>query len=181
MTLKSREVNQMVKTIVASETTMTQLVMPNDTNPLHNLMGGNLMKWMDTVAGICAGKHAEAHVVTAAVDHVSFHNAIAVGDVVSLKARVTRAFNTSVEVFVEVFANDIKGHNPRKSNHAYFTFVAIDDDTRKPIKMPGVRPLTDDEELKFESASRRRELRLILSGRMKPKDAHEVKDYFSKL
>ena len=181
MTLKAREVNQKSKTIKDSETIMTQLVMPNDTNPLHNLMGGNLMKWMDTVASICAGKHAEAHVVTAAVDHVSFHDAIQVGDVVTLKARVTRAFNTSLEIYVEVFANDIKGHNPKRSNHAYFTFVAIDDESRRPIKVPRVTPLTEDEQTKYNSASRRRELRLILSGRIKPEDAHEVKAYFASM
>lgn len=160
---------------------MTEMVMPNDTNPLGNLMGGNLMRWMDVVASICAGKHCEAHVVTASVDHVSFHKPIPLGEIVTMQAKVTRAFNTSVEVFVEVFASDIKGHNPRKCNHAYFTFVGLDDTTKKPIPVPAVVPLTGEEEQLFESAARRREVRLVLSGRMKPTDAKVLKSYFESM
>ena len=156
---------------------MTEMVMPNDTNPLGNLMGGNLMRWMDVVASICAGKHCEAHVVTASVDHVSFHKPIRLGDVVTLQAKVARAFNTSVEIFVEVFASDIKGGGSRKSNHAYFTFVAIGDETRKPTKVPALLPLTGEEEKLYEGAARRREVRLVLSGRMKPSDAIKLKAY----
>ena len=102
------------KKVADSATTMTEMVMPNDTNPLHNLMGGNLMRWMDIAAGICAGKHAESFVVTASVDHVSFQRAIKMGDVVTLNARLTRAFTTSVEIYVEVFAADMKGGHARR-------------------------------------------------------------------
>jgi len=166
------------KTIVESSTIMSEMIMPNDTNPLGNLMGGNLMRWMDVIGGICAGKHCEAHVVTASVDHVSFTKPILVGDVITLKASVTRAFNTSVEVYVEVFAADVKGHNNRMSNHAYFTFVAVDEDSKKPKKVPPVVPLTRDEQQLFESAIRRRELRLVLSGRMKAQEASEIRTMF---
>ena len=114
------------KTVDESKTIMTEMVMPNDTNPLGNLMGGNLMRFMDIIASICAGKHCEAHIVTASVDHVSFTHPIAMGDIVTLEAQVTRAFNTSIEVYVEVFSADIKGHNRKRSNHAYFTFVALE-------------------------------------------------------
>ena len=162
-----------------SYTIMTEMIMPNDTNPLGNLMGGNLMRWMDIVAGICAGKHCEAHVVTASVDHVSFQKPILVGDVITLKAKVTRAFNTSVEIFVEVFAENVKGHNSRRCNHAYFTFVALDDEKKKPTKVPGLIPLSQEEQDLFEGASRRREIRLILSGRIKPEEATEVKSFFA--
>lgn len=157
---------------------MTEMVMPNDTNPIGNLMGGNMMKWMDIVGAICAGKHCEAHVVTASVDHVSFHRAILLGEIVTLNARVTRSFNSSVEIFVEVFASDIKGQNPRKCNHAYFTFVALDDETKKPKPVPAVIPLTREEQQLYEGAVRRREVRLVLSGRMKPSEANELKNYF---
>lgn len=167
------------KKVADSLTTMTELVMPNDTNPLGNLMGGNLMRWMDIVGSICAGKHTESYVVTASVDHVSFHKPIPLGEVVTLSAQVTRAFNTSVEIFVEVFASDLKGGNPRKCNHAYFTFVAIEDNSKKPCEVPAVIPLTAEEQQLFESASRRREVRLILSGRMQPKDAAELVAYFA--
>ncbi len=167
------------KKVSESQTTMTEMIMPNDTNPIGNLMGGNLMRWMDIVGGICAGKHCEAHVVTASVDHVSFQSPIHLGDVITLEAVVTRAFNSSVEVYVEVFAADIKGGQNRRCNHAYFTFVAIDDETKKPIKVPGVLPLTGEEQKLFESGARRRELRLVLSGRLKPENASKLRDFFS--
>ena len=135
------------------------------------------MRWMDVAASICAGKHSEAHVVTASVDHVSFHKPIPLGEIVTLHAKPTRSFNTSIEIFVEVFASDIKGHNPRKCNHAYFTFVALDDNTKRPKPVPGVIPLTGEEEQLYEGAMRRREVRLVLSGRMKPSEANELKTY----
>ena len=169
------------KKVADSRTTMTEMVMPNDTNPIGNLMGGNLMRWMDIIGGICAGKHCEAYVVTASVDHVSFQRPIHNGDVVTLTASVTRAFNTSVEVFVEVFAAKLKGTDHRRCNHAYFTFVAIDDDTHKPLPVPEVIPLTAEEQKLYESAIRRRELRLVLSGRMEAKDAIEIKNLFARV
>jgi acyl-CoA hydrolase len=165
------------KKVADSATTMTEMVMPNDTNPLHNLMGGNLMRWMDIVASICAGKHTEAYVVTASVDHVSFQRPIKMGDIVTLEARLTRAFNTSVEVYVEVFAADIKGGNARRCNHAYFTFVALDDEKEKPIPVPPLLPLTREEQEQHAGASRRRELRLLLSGRMKPEQSKDIRSY----
>ena len=166
------------KKVSESQTVMTEMIMPNDTNPMDNLMGGNLLRWMDIVSGICAGKHCEAHVVTASVDHVSFTKPIHVGDVITLEATVTRAFRTSVEVYVEVFAADIKGHTARRSNHAYFTFVALDDEIKCPIHVAPVIPLTEIQQQRFDSAPRRRELRLLLSGRMKPEDAIEIKTFF---
>lgn len=167
------------KKVSESKTVMTELIMPNDTNPMNNLMGGYLMRWMDIVCAICAGKHCEAHVVTAAVDHISFTNPIFLGDVITLEASVTRAFNTSVEIYVEVFANDIKGQQPRRCNHAYFTFVALDDKKKNPVPVPPVLPLSSEEQQLFEGAARRRELRLILSGRIKAKDATLLRQYFT--
>ena len=166
------------KKVADSRSIMTEMVMPNDTNPMDNLMGGNLLRWMDIISAICAGKHCEAHVVTASVDHVSFQQPIRVGEVVTIEATVTRAFRTSLEVYVEALAADIKGHNNRRSNHAYFTFVALDDANGKPIEVPKIIPLTEIEQQRFESASRRRELRLVLSGRMKPKEALNIRALF---
>ncbi|TXB69492.1 acyl-CoA thioesterase [Phaeodactylibacter luteus] len=165
------------KRVSESSTTMTEMVMPNDTNPMGNLMGGNLLRWMDIASGICAGKHCEAHVVTASVDHVSFQKPIRLGDVITLEASVTRAFRTSVEVFVEVFAHDIKGGNPRRCNHAYYTFVGLDEDGH-PIPVPAVIPLNEIEQQRYDSAPRRREVRLILSGRMKPEQSIEIRSLF---
>ena len=169
------------KRVSESRSVMTEMVMPNDTNPMDNLMGGNLLRWMDVVCGICAGKHCEAHVVTASVDHVSFTKPIKVGDVITLEASITRAFRTSVEVYVEVFAADIKGQNPRRCNHAYFTFVALDDEKKLPIPVPPLIPLTEIEQQRYDSATRRRELRLVLSGRMKPSEARAIKTFFEQI
>lgn len=167
------------KLVAQSRTIMNEMIMPNDTNPMSNLMGGYLMRWMDIACAICAGRHCGSLVTTAAVDHISFHQPIALGDVITLTATVTRAFNTSVEIYVEVSAAGLKGDNPRQSNQAYFTFVAIDEKTGKPQRVPPVLPITAEEKKQYEGALRRRELRLILAGKLKPKDATELKDFFS--
>ena len=187
--LNNRSINKKImakntltpKKVSESKTVMTELIMPNDTNPMGNLMGGYLMRWMDIASAICAGKHCEAHVVTVAVDYISFQNPIHLGDVITLEASVTRAFHTSVEIYVEVFANDIKGQQPRRCNHAYFTFVAVDDKKKNPVPVPPVLPLSNEEQQLYEGAARRRELRLILGGRIKPKDATELRKFFADL
>jgi acyl-CoA hydrolase len=166
------------KKVSDSFTTFTQIVMPNDTNPMNNLMGGNLLKWMDIACGICAGKHARKLAVTAAVDNVSFGRPIKTGDVVTIDARVTRAFNTSMEIFVEVYKENIRNNQDKvKCNEAYYTFVALDDDGR-PTPAPEIEPVGEEEKHRFERALRRRELRLILAGRMKPEEATELKSIF---
>lgn len=167
------------KKVSESFTVMTEHIMPNDTNALHDLMGGNLMRWIDVAAAICAGKHTNSHVVTISVDQVTFKKPIPMGDVITLEAKVTRAFNTSVEIFVEVYAADITGQNHRKCNDAFLTFVAVDKDTREPKQVPAVIPLSDSEQQLFEGALRRRELRLLLSGRIKPEEATNVRAMFS--
>jgi len=166
------------KRVSESRTIMTEMIMPNDTNPLGNLMGGNLMRWMDIAAGVCAAKQAEAHVVTAAVDHVSFDLPIKLGNVITITAQVTRAFNSSMEVYVEVQVAEITGANLTKSNHAFFSFVALDAESLKPIKVHKISPESKLEKERYNAATRRRELRLVLSGRMKPTDAKELKDIF---
>ena len=167
------------KLVSESITIMTEMVMPNDTNPLGNLMGGNLMRWMDIASSICAAKHCASNVVTASVDNVSFQDGIKSGEVITIKACVTRAWNTSLEIFVEVVANDISGAGARKSNQAYLSFVAIDAKTMKPKPVPKVNPVTEEEIKRYEGANRRREIRLIQSGRMKPSDAKEVRAFLS--
>jgi len=173
--------NLKAKKISDSKTIMTEMVMPNDTNPSGNLMGGNLMRWMDIAASIAAGKHCESEVVTASVDHVSFTKPIFKGDIVTIESAVTRTFNTSLEVYVEVFAADMKGNNNRMCNHAYFSFVALTDDMKKTRVVPDVIPLTREEEKLYEGAERRRELRLVLSGRIQPSEAKIMKAFFKKM
>jgi len=160
-----------------SSVTMTEMVLPNDTNTLNNLMGGKLMHWMDIVAAIAAQKHSNRIVVTASADSISFQYPIALGNVVTLNAQVTRSFNSSMEVFIEVYAEDIPASKKIKTHRAFFTFVAVDQNG-KPIEVPEVMPETEEEIELFEGALRRRQLRLVLSKRMHPKDAVELKSIF---
>lgn len=157
--------------------TMTELVLPNDTNTLNNLMGGRLMHWMDIVSAISAQKHSNRIVVTASVDNVSFSKPIQLGNVVTLKAQVTRAFNSSMEVAIEVWAEDIPSGQRIESNRAFFTFVAVDQ-LGKPIDVPELIPETKEETELYEGALRRRQLRLVLGKRMAPEDAKELKSIF---
>ena len=170
----------MAKTKKVSESyvTMTELVLPNDTNTLNNLMGGRLMHWMDIVSAIAAQKHSNRIVVTASVDNVSFGKPIQLGNVVTLKAKVTRAFNSSMEVRIEVEAEDIPSGRKFASNSAFFTFVAVDQSGR-PIDVPEAIPETDEDKEFYDGALRRRQLRLVLAGRMKPHDANELKSIFN--
>jgi acyl-CoA hydrolase len=165
------------KTPSESFVSMTELVLPNDTNTLNNLMGGKLMHWMDIVSAIAAQKHSNRIVVTASVDNISFKHPIQLGNVVTLKAKVTRAFNSSMEVRIDVDAEDIPAMKKVESNSAYFTFVAVDQSGR-PIDVPEVEPETEEEKEYFKGALRRRQLRLILAGRMKPHEANELKSLF---
>jgi len=156
---------------------MTELVLPNDTNVFGNLMGGRLMYWMDIAAALSSQKHCNAPVVTASVDNISFENPIKLGNVVHIEAKVTRAFNTSMEVHMKVWGEDLKKQHRYKSNEAYYTFVSLDDENR-PQPVPSLEPETEDEKRLFEGALRRRQIRLILGGKMKPDDAKELKALF---
>lgn len=163
-----------------SFTIMTEMVLPNDTNTLHNLMGGRMMHFMDIVAAIAAQKHSNRIVVTASVDSVSFREPVKLGNVVTFQAKVTRSFNSSMEVHIEVWAEDIPAEKKEKTNSAFFTFVAVDQSGR-PIDVPEVIPETDEEHVLYDAALRRRQLRLVLAGRMKPEEATELKALFNEL
>jgi acyl-CoA hydrolase len=169
------------KKVSESRVEMTEMVMPNDTNPLGNLMGGNLMRWMDIAGSICGARHSGAHVVTASVDNLSFQRPIRLGHVVIIKACVTRTFNTSMEIFLEVETGNVTQTERNIANHAYMTFVALDMDTQRPKRVPEVIPETDDERRLYDGAIRRRELRLILGGKMKVQDASELRALFANL
>ncbi len=162
-----------------SLTVMNELVLPNDTNTLNNLMGGRLLHWMDIAAAISAQKHSNRIVVTVSVDNVSFKQPIKLGDVITIEAKVTRSFNTSMEVRLDVWAENIPTGTRVKSNEAYYTFVAVDQ-SGSTIPVPEIIPQTEEEEELFAGALRRRQLRLILGGKMKPSDAKELKALFFK-
>lgn len=160
-----------------SFTVMNELVLPNDTNVFGNLMGGRLMYWMDIAAGITAGKHCNAPSVTASVDNLSFKNPIKLGNVVHIEAKVCRAFNTSMEIHIKVWGEDLLHKYKYESNEAYFTFVALDPNGN-PRAVPSLIPESDEEKKLYDGALRRRQLRLILAGKMKPNDANELKNLF---
>ena len=160
-----------------SEVIMTEMVLPNDTNTLNNLMGGRLLHWMDICAAISAQRHSNRIVVTASVDNVSFTEPIRLGNIVTMKAKVTRSFNSSMEVFLEVWAEDIPAGRRVSTNRAFYTFVAVDQNGR-PIEVPPLNAESDEEKELFISALRRRQLRLVLAGRMNPSEATELKALF---
>ena len=162
-----------------SFTVMNELVLPNDTNTLNNLMGGRLLHLMDIAAAIAGQRHTNRIVVTESVDSVSFKHPIRLGDLVIIEAKVTRSFNSSLEIRLDVWAENIPAGTRIKSNEAYYTFVAVDQ-SGKPIPVPDVVPETEEEKKLYESALRRRQLRLILAGKMQPDQASELKALFSK-
>jgi acyl-CoA hydrolase len=165
------------KKVSESFTIMNELVLPNDTNTFGNLMGGRLMYWMDIAAGIAASKHCNAPSMTASVDNLSFKNPIKLGNTVHIEAKVTRAFNTSMEIHLKVWGEDHLHQYRYESNEAYFTFVALDPNN-KPRIVPQAEPETEEEKRLFDGALRRRQIRLILGGKMKPADAGELKALF---
>jgi acyl-CoA hydrolase len=156
---------------------MTELVLPNDTNVFGNLMGGRLMYWMDIAAALCAGKHCNGPVVTASVDNISFENPIRLGNAVHIHATMSRAFTSSMEVHLKVWGEDYLVQDKYKSNEAYYTFVALDLE-RKPMGVPNLQPESEEEIKLFDGALRRRQLRLVLGGKMKAADAKELKALF---
>ena len=142
-----------------SETIMTQIVFPNDTNPMGILQGGRLVHWLDTAAAICSQNHAEHICVTASIDSVKFKAPAKVGDIVTIKAKVTRAFTSSMEIFVQAWSKKVLTQKEYLINEAYFTFVAIDDNAN-PTQVPGLKPSTEKEKIEYQLAEERKLARL---------------------
>lgn len=166
-----------VKKVSESLTIMTEIVLPNDTNTLGNLMGGKLLHWMDICSAISAHRHCKRVVVTASVNNVSFSNPIKLGSVVTLQSKVSRAFNSSMEVFIDVWIEDPVTGERLKCNEAIYTFVAVDQNGA-PLPVPEVLPETEEEKLRYEGALRRKQLSLVLAGKLKPSDAKELMALF---
>ncbi len=161
-----------------SHTILTDLVLPGETNPLNNLFGGELLARMDRAAGISAGRHSRRIVVTASVNHVAFNRSILLGSVVTIEAKVSRAFNTSMEVILDVWTEDRQTGLKTKANEAIYTFVAVDE-TGSPVRIPKLTPETELEKQRYDAALRRKQLSLVLAGKMKPNDATELKALFT--
>lgn len=154
-----------------------RIVLPNDTNVLGNLMGGQLLNWMDITSAISAQRLCRRVVVTASVNNVSFNHPIKLGDVVTIESKVSRSFTSAMEVYMDVYVEDHVSGLRSKCNEAIYTFVAVDQNG-KPIEVPSVEPETDEEKTRYEGALRRRQLALILAGKMKAQDATELKALF---
>jgi acyl-CoA hydrolase len=161
-----------------SKTTMTDLVLPSETNAIHTLFGGELLARMDRAASIAAERHSGEIVVTASVNHVAFKHAVPLGSIVTVEAKVTRAFKSSMEVYIDVWVDDKKTETSVKVNEAIFTFVAVDSQGN-PVGIPQLIPETKEEVLRFEGALRRKQLSLVLAGKMKAQDATELRALFS--
>ena len=155
----------------------THLVLPESTNTLGNLMGGQLLNWMDIASAISAHRQCKRIVVTAAVNNVSFQHPIKLGDIVTIEAKVSRSFSSSMEVYMEVFVEHATTGVRTRCNEANYTFVAVDE-LGSPINVPELVPETDEEKRRWEGALRRRQLKLILAGKMKPDEATELKALF---
>ena len=156
----------------------TKVVLPNDTNTQGNLFGGQLLAWMDLISSVSAHRHCKRVVVTASVNNVSFQKPIKHASILTLEAKVSRAFSSSMEVFVDVFVEDAITGVREKSNEAIYTFVAVDQNGG-PIQVPELIPETEEEIKRFDGALRRKQLSLILAGKMKPSDATELKKLFT--
>ncbi len=165
------------RTALQSKTIMTDLVLPSETNPINNLFGGELLARMDRAASIAARRHSRRIVVTAAVNHVAFNRSVPLGSVVTIEAKVSRAFSTSMEVFLDVWIEDRESGECIKANEAIYTFVAVDE-TGRPVKVPELLPETALEIDRFAAALRRKQLSLVVAGKMKPEDATELRALF---
>ncbi|MEO0311738.1 MAG: hypothetical protein RIQ89_1395 [Bacteroidota bacterium] len=155
----------------------TEIVLPNDTNNLGNLAGGRLLHWMDICAAISAHRHCKRVVVTASVNNVSFNQPIKIGSIVTIQSKVSRSFSSSMEVYIDVWVEDAVTGERKKCNEAIYTFVAVDQNG-SPLPVPALIPETSEEKSRYEGALRRRQLSLILAGKMKPAEATELKALF---
>lgn len=162
-----------------SKTILTDLVLPSETNPLNNLFGGELLARMDRAASIAARRHSRRIVVTASVNHVAFNKTIPLGSVVTVEAKVSRTFKTSMEIFIDVWIEDRESGRRSKANEAIYTFVAVDD-MGIPVPVSSITPQTELENERYEAALRRKQLSLVLAGKMKPEEATELKALFDK-
>ncbi|MGG7033867.1 MAG: acyl-CoA thioesterase [Flavobacterium sp.] len=160
-----------------SLTILTDLVLPSETNPLNNLFGGELLARMDRAASIAARRHSRRIAVTASVNHVAFNRSVPLGSVVTIEAKVSRSFKSSMEIFIDVWIEDRETGNKTKANEAIYTFVAVDD-MGHPVEVPAIIPETDLEKSRYDAALRRKQLSLVLAGKMKAEDATELKALF---
>ena len=165
------------KTPSSSRTVMTDLVLPSETNALNNLFGGELLARMDRTASIASQRHSRCITITASVNFVAFSKSVPLGSIVTVEASVSRAFKTSMEVYIDVWMEDRFTGESSKANEATYTFVAVDA-AGIPTEVPSIVPETELEKERFDAALRRKQLSLVLAGKMKPADATELRALF---
>jgi acyl-CoA hydrolase len=158
------------KSVSASRSEMTEVVLPAQTNPLGKLLGGHVMHLVDIAAAIAASRHSNSYVVTASVDYIDFRNPINVGELVILKSQVNRVFHTSMEVGVKVFSENSLTGERRHTTTAYVTFVALDEFTRQPKAVARLILKTDEEKRRWREAGLRRKVRLALRFKKKQRE-----------
>ena len=156
--MSSQESHPMVRTVASTQSEMTEIILPNDTNMLGNLLGGRLMHFIDVTGAMAAYRHARTHVVTASMDHIDFIQPVRLGDLVTLKSSVNRAFTSSMEVGVKVWAENTRTGAVSHVASAYLVFVAVDEHGRLQ-RVPQLKPETPDEIRRYEDALRRRQHR----------------------
>lgn len=170
---------QELRTPSESRSTTTDIVLPGETNPLGNMFGGELLARMDRAASIAAARHSRRIVATVSVNNVSFNKPILLGSLVTIESSVSRAFSSSMEIFLDVWVEDRQSGVKSKVNEAIYTFVALDE-TGNPVKIPGIKPETELEKERFDAALRRRQLSLVIAGKLDPSEATELKSLFLK-
>src|SRR5690625_3888428 len=160
-----------------SRAIVTDLILPGETNPINNMFGGDLLARMDRIASIAARRHGRRIVVTASVNNVAFQKPIPLGSVITLEAKISRAFKSSMEVIIDVWIEDRENGERTLANDAIYTFVAVNEQGQ-PVEVPPIQPETEIEKERYEAALRRKQLSLVLAGKMDPKEATELKSIF---
>jgi acyl-CoA hydrolase len=172
--MNANETNPAARTVASTQSEMTEIILPNDTNILGHLLGGRLMHFIDLTAAMAAYRHARTYVVTAAMDHIDFIRPVNLGDLVNLKSSVNRAFSTSMEVGVKVWAENTHTGEVQHVASAYLVFVAVDKQGHR-LKVPQLLPETPDERRRYADALLRREHREAEAARRKQeKLAHDA-------
>jgi acyl-CoA hydrolase len=164
--MSSIETGPVGRSVASTQSEMTEIILPNDTNTLGNLLGGRLMHFIDLTGAMAAYRHTRTHIVTAAMDHIDFIQPVHVGDLLILKSSVNRAFTTSLEVGVKVWVENTQAASMLHVASAYLVFVAIDEQGRRQ-KIPQLLPETPNELRRYADALRRREHREAESARRK--------------
>lgn len=170
---------QEVRTPSESKTITTDIVLPGETNPIGNMFGGELLARMDRAASITAARHSRRIVATVSVNNVTFSKPILLGSLVTIESSISRAFSSSMEIVLDVWVEDRQSGVKSKVNEAIYTFVALDE-AGNPAKVPAIKPETDLEKERFAAALRRRQLSLVLAGKLDPAEATELKSLFFK-